>query len=257
MPGRLDMVLRTTACIALLVPGLFWHSSWAVVKALLGASRERLDREYQVFARRCLRLAGTQLEVRGREHVKPGQSYVVVPNHESNWDPVALVAALAPLSIRFVIKRQVANVPIFGQALRLTGNVVVDRSNTRGDVDRIQRGMGQREADVSMLFYAEGTRSRKGNLQPFKKGAFITAIEHGLPILPIGHAGSYRIWQPLKLGIRKMPMTVEIGAPIPVEGLGADDREKLREQTFHVVAELRRRARERLRAMGHDPGGID
>jgi 1-acyl-sn-glycerol-3-phosphate acyltransferase len=117
--------------------------------------------------------------------------------------------------------------------------------------------MAERALDVSVLFYAEGTRSRDGALHPFKMGAFVTAINSGLPVLPIGHAGSYRIWTPLSLWVRKLPMVVEIGAPIPVDALTSDNRDRLREETHKAVASLRMAARKRLREMGYDPGGID
>jgi 1-acyl-sn-glycerol-3-phosphate acyltransferase len=111
--------------------------------------------------------------------------------------------------------------------------------------------------ETSMLFYAEGTRSRDGALHAFKKGAFVTAIAYGLPILPIGHAGCYRIWSPLRFGLRSGPVVVEVGQPIPVEHLAYDDREPLRDQTFEAVRELRARARKRIRELGVEPGGID
>jgi 1-acyl-sn-glycerol-3-phosphate acyltransferase len=135
--------------------------------------------------------------------------------------------------------------------------VRVVRTDTQDDVDRIRKQMETQSREVSMIFYAEGTRSRDGALHPFKKGAFVTAISHGLPVLPLGHAGCYRIWPPLTFGIRSGPVVVEIGRPIPVEHLTYDDRDKLRDQTFDAVRELRARARKRVRELGADPGGID
>jgi 1-acyl-sn-glycerol-3-phosphate acyltransferase len=257
MRESLDTWIRTAVCVLVLPIGLIAYSTRAVLLALLGAPRRRIDRCYTGFARVCLRFGGTELVVRGRENLKPDQAYVIVPNHESNWDAPGLLVALEQISVRFIVKRQIMRIPIFGHALRATGNVRVDRHNTKRDAEAIREGMAERAMDVSVLFYAEGTRSRDGAFHTFKKGAFVTAIHSGLPVLPIGHAGSHRIWTPLSLWIRKLPMVVEIGEPIPVEGLDTDDRDRLCEQTHKTVTSLRLAARKRLREMGHDPGGID
>jgi 1-acyl-sn-glycerol-3-phosphate acyltransferase len=253
----LDTGFRTGVGLLVLPAALVVASLWVILLALVGAPATRVDGVYTGFARFALWVAGTRLEVRGLEHVGPGRTYVVVPNHESDWDPVALVAALKPLRLRAVIKDQAARIPIFGHALLRTGNVRVERTHTAADVQRIRATMAARRPDVSMLFYAEGTRSRDGALHGFKKGAFVTAIVHRLPILPVGTAGTRRLWPPLTLWLRSGPVVVEVGAPIPVAGLTLDDRDRLRDETHRAVRALRAAARQRLRALGVEPGGID
>ena len=107
------------------------------------------------------------------------------------------------------------------------------------------------------MFFAEGTRSQDGALHPFKKGAFATAIGFGLPVLPVAIAGTRPIWPKGKLRVRRGTVAIEVGEPIPIEGLTIDDRAGLRDRTHAVVAELRTVARQRLRDWGFDPGGID
>ena len=142
-------------------------------------------------------------------------------------------------------------------ALRATGNVEVIRDHSATDVQNVKASFTTRDPIVSVLFYAEGTRSRDGALHEFRKGAFATAINAGLPVLPVAHAGCRRIWEPETAWLRKGTVVIEIGAPIPVEGLSFEQRDALRKQTFELVVELRNRARERLRALGEEPGGID
>lgn len=255
--SRLDVIFRTALCLVILIPALVAVSLAVLAIVVLRAPRAWVDRCYTGFAGLCLWAGGTRLEVHGLENVRPGQAYIVVPNHESNWDPVAMVAALSVIPVRFIAKRQIIRIPIFGWALLRSGNVRVVRTNTPGDVQRIRRRMAERPLDVSILFYAEGTRSRDGGLHPFKKGAFATAIGYGLPILPVGHAGAYSIWRPLRFGVHSGTVVVEVGRPIPIDGLEHGDRDKLRDRTFDVVRELRARARKRLRELGGDPGGID
>jgi 1-acyl-sn-glycerol-3-phosphate acyltransferase len=253
----LDTALRTSIGLLVLPAALVMASLWVMLLVLIGAPQRWIDRAYSGFARFALWVAGTRVEVNGLEHVRRGQAYVVVPNHESDWDPVVLMAALERLRLRAVVKEQAARIPIFGHALLRTGNVRVARTHTTGDVQRIRDTMAARAPDVSMLFYAEGTRSRDGAFHAFKKGAFVTAITHQLPILPVGTAGTRRVWPPLTLRLRSGPVMVEIGAPLPVVGLTHADRDRLRDEAHRVVGALRAAARRRLRAVGVEPGGID
>jgi 1-acyl-sn-glycerol-3-phosphate acyltransferase len=252
-----DKAFRTTISVLILPLVLGFYSSWAIILALVGARQSRINAVYTGFARAACWVAGTRVQVHGLENIRPGKAYVVVPNHESNFDPVVVTHALNMLPIRFVAKKQIIRIPIFGHALLATGNVRVERTNTQGDVERIRARMAERPVEVSILFYAEGTRSRDGAFHAFKKGAFATAIAYGLDILPVGTSGTRRIWQPLRFGVRSGPAIVLVGRPIPIEGLTHDDRDKLRDTTFDAVRELRTQARRRLRAIGFEAGGID
>ena len=257
LPESLETVLRTAVGL-LLLPALLIYASTAVyIGTLFRASSTRLHYFYVWFARACLRVAATKLEVHGLEHLEPGQAYVVVPNHESTWDPPVLVAGLPQLVLRFIVKKELMRIPIFGNALQHSGNVRVVRAETGGDVERIRHGMEERDPAVSILFFAEGTRARDGALHPFKKGAFITAIAYGLPILPVAHAGNYAIWPKGKLQLRRAPAVIQVGEPIPTDGCKDDDREALRDHTYAAVAKLRSLARQRVRSLGYDPGGVD
>ena len=229
----------------------------AMTLVFVRAPRRWVDRVYVGFARLALRLAGTHVEVHGREHVRPGSAYVVVPNHESGWDPVVLVAALAPLPLRLVVKAETMRTPLLGRALLWTGNVRVDRTDTAADVARVRAAMARRPSDLSVVFYAEGTRSRDGALHAFKTGPFATAIDQGLPILPVATAGTRPIWPPDTFAHHRGTVVVEIGPPIPVAGLELEARHALRTQAADAVRRLRARARARLRALGGEPGGID
>ena len=249
--------LRSLLALVLLPANIIFWSAAVLVYAFCGATPRAAHRCYRGFGRTCLWIAGTRVERHGLAHLLPGQAYVVVSNHESNWDPPTLLASLPDLVIRFVLKTQLLKVPVLGSALRRTGNIAVERSKTSADVKRLQSGMSVRDPDVSILFFAEGNRSRDGSYGAFKMGAFATALDFKLPILPVAVAGTHRIWRPGTAWVQRGPVVLEIGEPIPVEGLDADDRARLRDRTHAAVAALRRRARACLRAQGVDPGGID
>ncbi len=241
-----DGLLRTAVALVVLPTALFFLSLVAIAAALAGASARAVHRVYVAAAKLCVRMAGTRLVTHGEERIAAGQAYVVVANHEGNWDPVALLAALPQLVIRAVAKEQFMDIPVLGQALRLTGNVRVERSRTGEDVKRLKKLMAERPPEVSVLFFAEGTRSRKDELLPFKMGAFVTALTDRLPVLPVAIAGSREVWPPETVRLHRGPVAIEVGAPIPVEGLGYEDRHSLRDRAYEAVAELRARAQRRL-----------
>jgi 1-acyl-sn-glycerol-3-phosphate acyltransferase len=251
----LESLLRTALCLVLLPALIVAGSGLALALALLGTPTRHLNWIYLGCARLCRRVAGTRLEHDVPSGAEP--AYVVVPNHESMWDPVCLVEVFRDRTLRFIVKREVMNLPVFGQALRLTGNVSVVRSRTERDVKAIRKRMDRRDRDTSILFFAEGTRSRDGALQPFKMGAFATALAYDLPILPVGIAGTFRIWPKGRLLLRPGLVVVKLGEPIPTAGLGEDDRASLRDRTHAAVVALRTSARARLREIGVEPGGVD
>ena len=248
--------LRATICLIVLPIALMVASVRAVLRSRRGPLRG-VDDIYIGFARLCLRVSGTRVQAFGLDHLDPSRAYVIVPNHESNLDPMALLSTLDMLSIRFVVKREITRIPIFGPALLRTGNVRVDRSNPSKDITRLREGMGRRDPAVSILFYAQGTRARDGSFQRFKKGAFATAVTEKLAILPIATAGTYPLWRPGSPFLRGGTVVLEVGAPISVEGMDLEDREALRAHTETIVYELRAKARQRLRDAGIDPGSVD
>ena len=114
----LETRLRTGLGVLILPAALIWASLGVLVNGLRGQSAASVHRFYLGFSRLCVRVGGTQLEVHGGEHVAPEQAYVVVSNHESNWDPPMLMAGLPDLVIRFIVKQSMMEIPILGRALR-------------------------------------------------------------------------------------------------------------------------------------------
>ena len=140
---------------------------------------------YRSWARGVLLGCGVRLRTQGEEQLDPAARYVFVANHLSDLDPPAIIASLPLHALRFVAKRELASIPLFGRALRATGNVVISRSDTQGDLARLDEKRPLLE-HVSVLFFAEGTRSRTGELGPFKRGAAAFALKTGMALVPVG-----------------------------------------------------------------------
>src|ERR1700687_2523721 len=155
-----------------------WDARWA-------------DPILRFWARAILAAAGVQLEVRGLENV-PSRTCVIVSNHQSHFDALAILTVLHR-HVRFVAKRELFRIPFFGPALRATGNIAVNRTGGDQDREQLHQAVDAVRERVTLLFFAEGTRSPDGALQPFKKGAMLLALEAGVPIVPLAVAGGGEI----------------------------------------------------------------
>jgi 1-acyl-sn-glycerol-3-phosphate acyltransferase len=163
----------------------------------------------------------------GLERVDLGRPYVVMSNHQSVFDIAALVSTL-PISWRFVAKRELTRIPLFGWALAGGGHVIIDRSNNETSVRSLHRAAQQVRGGTSVIIFPEGTRSPTGELGSFKSGGFHLAIEAGVPILPASISGSRRITPKRSLRIESGSVLIRYGTPIPTEKFGAEDREELK-----------------------------
>jgi 1-acyl-sn-glycerol-3-phosphate acyltransferase len=240
-------LLRTVlGSVTIVLDTLVFATAAIVGGALLGPTHPWVNGMYRGFARVALLGCGVRLRSNGDAHLDPSRRFVFVSNHASNLDPIAILAALPRHAVRFVAKQELARLPLFGAALRATGNVIVARSDTRRDLAALQ-GAEAGLARVSVLFFAEGTRSRSGELGPFKKGAAAFALRNRMPLVPIGVAGAFEIL-PRGFEVRGPgTVAVSVGEPIELDGRGFEARAELTETLRAAVAREVERAR-RLRA---------
>jgi 1-acyl-sn-glycerol-3-phosphate acyltransferase len=218
-------------------------SSAIVAGALLSPTHPLVNRLYRAFSRIALLGCGARVRSNGDDHLDSSQRYVFVSNHVSNLDPVAIVLALPRHALRFVAKQELARIPLFGAALRSTGNVIVARSDTRRDVAALDEAQRELLRRVSVLFFAEGTRSRDGQLGAFKRGAAAFALRAGMSVVPVGVHGTHDILPRGALVRRAGKVGVSVGEPISVAGRDFEDRAALTDELFEAVAREIERAR--------------
>jgi 1-acyl-sn-glycerol-3-phosphate acyltransferase len=150
--------------------------------------------------------------------------------------------AKLPGSVRFVAKRELARIPFFGTAMVRSGNVVIDRANPRAAQEAYQRAADRMIAQgVSAIVFPEGTRSRTGDLLPFKAMPFGLAIAAGVPVVPVYVHNTFQIMPKGAWRLRRMPVRVRIGDPIPTTGRTLDDRDAVRDATRAVIEGFRAR----------------
>ena len=173
---------------------------------------------------------GLSFSLRGADNVAPGTSYIITPNHQSNSDILALIRML-PLRFRWVIKRELTKIPVFGWALSCTGAIAIDRSNPKEAIRILHNATDKLKGNWSVLIYPEGTRTYDGKLLPFKKGAFMMAVQTGIPILPVTSNGAFKVLPKKTIWFRPGHIIVTIGNPIPTQGLTENDVPELMERT--------------------------
>ncbi|HET6233287.1 MAG TPA: lysophospholipid acyltransferase family protein, partial [Longimicrobiaceae bacterium] len=174
---------------------LFWGGG-AIAASLLGWRGPLYSRLTRRWAGTILRASGSPVVVHGMEHVSGDAPMVVVSNHVS-WFDVFAIASVLPGTFHFVAKKELERIPIFGSAWKAAGHISIDRSNRASAIQSLREaGQKIRHERGAVVIFPEGTRSRTGRLQPFKKGAFMLAVEAGVPVVPTVVVGSYDIMRP-------------------------------------------------------------
>lgn len=181
-------------------------------------------------------LAGCGIRVipEGVEDLDPGQPAVFMSNHQSVIDIAALVTTI-PFTFRFVAKRELTRIPLFGWALALGGHIIIDRGDRPKALRSLDKAAEQIARGTHVIMYPEGTRSPTGQLQAFKKGGFHLAIAAQVPIIPVTVSGTQRITPKRSLRIESGPVKIRYGKPIPTHGLTVEDRHALADQVRQAI----------------------
>ncbi len=185
------------------------------------------------YSRKVLDYANARVNIEGEEHLPPGP-VVLVANHQSLLDVPALITSI-PYPLYFVAKKELQYMPFFGWALKAMGHVLIDRSNRQQATASINRAADRIRNGLSVMVFAEGTRSATGQVAPFKKGAFVLAIKAGVPVLPVSISGSLDILPVGALAANPGTIHLKIHPPIATTGYRLDAKEDLVRKVEAVV----------------------
>ena len=197
------------------------------------------------WARTILFFSGIPVRVLHPERLASGRGFVVAANHESFADILVLLSSL-PLPVRFLAKRSIFRVPVLGWSIGAAGFVPVDRGDRGRGATAVDASLKLLNAGRSILVFPEETRTRTGELLPFKPGAALLAVRSGAPILPLGVAGTRRSLPPGSFSITPGRVALAVGPPIDVSGRTARNRDEVTRELREAIEQLRREAREEL-----------
>jgi 1-acyl-sn-glycerol-3-phosphate acyltransferase len=235
-----------------LPPVHWWRTVFYLIPAItvytivLGAASivsSVFDRGY--FAHRCarawswliLKTTGVRVTVEGLDRIRPATTYVFVSNHQSIYDTPVIFNSL-PYQLRIIAKASLARFPVLGWHLARGGHLFVDRRKP-DHAGILKRWRGLVSEGLSLMIYAEGTRSPDGHVARFKGGSFLLAIEAGLPVVPVAVIGTRRVMPKGRLRTEPADVTLVVHDPIqppPLEAPTARDAKAFADRVHSVVA---------------------
>ena len=233
-------MIRLLAVALVIVPLTVWHAArilWAMARnsPRLPCVCEDVPRKW---SRALLRVSGVRVTLENAEVIDPARPQILVVNHTSWFDVLALATYL-PGGYRFVAKKEIERAPLFGPSLRRCGHIYIDREDRARALESLERAREILEKErPTIIMFPEGTRSPDGALRPFKKGAFVLALQTGVEVVPAAIRGSRDVMPKGTLKIRPGHIHVRFGEPIPVRELELRDRDELTRRAHEAVSGL-------------------
>ena len=237
--------MRSLWYLVMAFVGTMFYGTTCIVARYLGVRRVTggvYDWAQRNYGRTLLRAAGVAVTVEGREHIQLGAPEIIAANHTSFFDILAFLGHL-PVDPKFVAKKELFGIPVFGGAIYAAGHVRIDRQNIKEAFSAYAEATKRIvEEKLHILVYPEGTRSLTGELLPFKKGPFVLAISCQCSVVPAYVHGAFDILPKGSILVRPHPTRILLGEGIPTAGLTYEDREGLAVQVREAMLALKARA---------------
>jgi 1-acyl-sn-glycerol-3-phosphate acyltransferase len=209
---------------------LIWFVAMPLsIIALLSTPLDRSGRTFhrmnRIWSHFILWIFGINVKIKGAEFIDSGKHYIYISNHSSAFDIPAVVVGI-PDDIRFVLKKELTRIPIWGWALKYGHYITIDRGKARDARKSLEEAAVLMRNGASVILFAEGTRTRDGKLQPFKRGAFTLAVKAGLPIIPVTINNTFRILPRGSLRVHPADIELVFSKPIPTAEIGGREEEQ-------------------------------
>jgi 1-acyl-sn-glycerol-3-phosphate acyltransferase len=184
-------MLRAYLYLAAFIPITALFAVSASIFTLFDTSGRYYAAHARLWARVGLAMNNTPIELQGAEHLPVGP-FILMSNHQSGFDILSLIAAI-PRRTYWIAKKELFDIPIFGSSMRRGGYIPLDRSDGRKALKSMENAAAIIRQGSSVIMFPEGTRSRDGQLLPFKRGGFMLAVRAGVPVIPVTINGSGRV----------------------------------------------------------------
>jgi len=216
--------------------------SQSVIKQLTGkTNRQWVDKTLHIWVDRLLKLINVNYKIINPHHVEPqpGQATIIMCNHASAYDIPLSFKAFPNHSIRMLAKKELSRIPLMGKGMSAAEFPFVDRKNRKQAIRDLAFARQLMESGIVIWIAPEGTRSKDGKLAPFKKGAFVTAIEAKATIIPIGIRGAFDILPPKSKQLNlNQTAEIHIGEPIDASNYTTENKDELINRVYQSIKEL-------------------
>jgi len=219
-------MIRSALLVTLGVAITAFISFWCVIFSLFSNAENNIHKTANLWAKILLLIFNTKVQIIGRENILRGKPQIFMANHQSDFD-ILIVLAHIPGQFRWLVKKELFNIPVFGAAMKSAGYIEIDRNNREGAMQSLDQAALCIREGKSIMAFPEGTRSRFGEIKPFKQGTFYLAIKSGVPIVPISIIGSGEIMPKRSLNIKPGKIKLVIGKPIDVKNITLENRREL------------------------------
>jgi 1-acyl-sn-glycerol-3-phosphate acyltransferase len=228
--------MRALFVLTVMVVNTVWMGLTVIVASALRVRNARWIYEGipRMWCKAILRAAGVRLRIHSAENVPRSEARVYVANHVSWFDVFALASYLP--RYRFIAKKELFKLPIFGPAIRATAAIEIDRRNRKAAFQAYETAARDVKEGMSVIVYPEGTRGHTYELRPFKKGPFVLAIAAHVPIVPTIIHGTIEIQRKGSFRIRSGVIDIYFLDSIPTTGLSYDDRDALMQKVWDRMA---------------------
>jgi 1-acyl-sn-glycerol-3-phosphate acyltransferase len=228
------MMIRSALLVMIAVAVTAFMSTCAFLFPLISPGESKVHRIANLWARMLLWLTSTRVDVIGRENVQIDKPHIFMANHQSDFD-ILIVLAHIPGQFRWIAKKELFKIPIFGKAMRNAGYIEIDRQNHEKALKSLDEAARKIREGKSVVTFPEGTRSKDGTVRPFKQGMFHLAIESGVPIVPISIIGANEIMPKRSLNVKPGRITMVIGRPVDVGAYTVETRAQLIERVRSII----------------------
>lgn len=212
-------------------------ASTTIILSWCRVSEHKIQWAPRAWARLILWGVGCPVRTIGRENIVPSATYVFASNHTSALDILALFGQL-PSNFRWIAKKELFKIVLFGPAMLRAGYIPIDRSDRRAAMESLNRAAERIATGASVVIFPEGTRSPDGNLLPFKSGGLALAIRSKRPVVPVAIVGANKALKPKSILLSPGRIFIILGKPIPTEGLNMKQRDQLAQEVRERVQEL-------------------
>ena len=184
-------------------------------------------------------LSGVTVRVEGLAQLDRTKPYIFVANHQSQFD-IFVLDGFLDRDFRWLAKKELFRVPLFGWAMLLAGSIPVDRSHGRQALKSLDEAAKRIAAGASVVIFPEGTRSPDGRLQPFKAGGMQLAIKAGVELVPMAITGTHQVLPKGKILVRSGEVVIRLGEPVDSRAFSSKEKQALAELLHEKVAQLLR-----------------